>query len=45
LQSAVTGNVRPVAMTKLTALGLGDGLDFSVGGYGDDGSDRAELVR
>jgi hypothetical protein len=25
--------------------GPGDGLDFSVGGYGDDGSDRADLVR
>ncbi|MEU1801685.1 haloacid dehalogenase-like hydrolase [Streptomyces sp. NPDC019937] len=45
VQSAVTGNLRPVAMTKLAALGLGDGLDFEVGGYGDDGSDRADLVR
>ncbi|WP_093786566.1 haloacid dehalogenase-like hydrolase [Actinacidiphila guanduensis] len=45
VQTAVTGNIRPIAMTKLTALRLGDGLDFSVGGYGDDGSDRAELVR
>ncbi|BBA96048.1 putative hydrolase [Actinacidiphila reveromycinica] len=45
VQSAVTGNIRPIAMAKLTALGLGDGLDFSVGGYGDDGSDRADLVR
>ncbi|MEU6173428.1 haloacid dehalogenase-like hydrolase [Streptantibioticus parmotrematis] len=44
-QTAVTGNIRPIAMTKLTALGLGDGLDFSVGGYGDRGSDRADLVR
>jgi phosphoglycolate phosphatase-like HAD superfamily hydrolase len=45
VQSAVTGNIRPIAMTKLTALGLGDDLDFAVGGYGDDGSDRADLVR
>ncbi|EFL21693.1 phosphoglycolate phosphatase [Streptomyces himastatinicus ATCC 53653] len=45
VQSAVTGNLRPIAITKLAALGLGDGLDFSVGGYGDDGSDRADLVR
>lgn len=45
VQSPVTGNIRPVATAKLTALGLGDGLDFSVGGYGDDGSDRADLVR
>lgn len=45
VQSAVTGNLRPIAITKLAALGLGDGLDFEVGGYGDDGSDRADLVR
>ncbi|MFD7500385.1 haloacid dehalogenase-like hydrolase [Streptomyces sp. NPDC059850] len=45
VQSAVTGNLRPVAITKLAALGLGDGLDFAVGGYGDDGSDRVDLVR
>ncbi|RNG24139.1 HAD family hydrolase [Streptomyces botrytidirepellens] len=45
VQSAVTGNLRPIAITKLAAVGLGDGLDFSVGGYGDDGSDRADLVR
>jgi phosphoglycolate phosphatase len=45
VQSAVTGNIRPIATAKLTALGLGDALDFTVGGYGDDGSDRADLVR
>ncbi|MGR3939469.1 hypothetical protein [Streptomyces sp. BRA346] len=45
VQSAVTGNLRPIAITKLAALGLGDGLDFSVGGYGDDRNDRADLVR
>ncbi|WEH33089.1 haloacid dehalogenase-like hydrolase [Streptomyces sp. AM 4-1-1] len=45
VQSAVTGNIRPIALTKLTALAVGDGLDFAVGGYGDDGSDRADLVR
>jgi phosphoglycolate phosphatase len=45
VQSAVTGNIRPIAMTKLAALSLGDGLDFAVGGYGDEGSDRADLVR
>lgn len=45
VQSAVTGNIRPVAMAKLGALGLGDGIDFAVGGYGDDSSDRADLVR
>ncbi|MFI0774054.1 haloacid dehalogenase-like hydrolase [Streptomyces sp. NPDC021212] len=45
VQSAVTGNLLPVAVAKLATLGLGEGLDFEVGGYGDDGSDRAELVR
>lgn len=45
VQSAVTGNLRPVATTKLTAVGLGEGLDLTVGGYGDDGGDRADLVR
>ncbi len=45
LQSAVTGNIRSIAETKLTALNLTDNLDFAVGGYGDDGTDRADLVR
>jgi phosphoglycolate phosphatase len=45
VQSAVTGNIRPIAVTKLVTLGVGDDLDFEVGGYGDDGSDRADLVR
>ncbi|MFI0940433.1 HAD family hydrolase [Streptomyces sp. NPDC021020] len=45
VQSAVTGNIRPIAVIKLGAFGLGDALDFTVGGYGDDGSDRADLVR
>ncbi|WP_435173727.1 HAD family hydrolase [Actinacidiphila sp. bgisy145] len=45
VQTAVTGNIRRIAEAKLAALGLGDGLDLSVGGYGDDGSDRADLVR
>lgn len=45
VQSLVTGNIRPIATTKLRALGLADDLDFTVGGYGNDGSDRADLVR
>lgn len=45
VQSVVTGNIRPVAVAKLAAFGLDGLLDLSVGGYGDDGSDRAELVR
>lgn len=45
VQSAVTGNIRPLADVKLHAFDLADGLDLDVGGYGDDGSDRAVLVR
>lgn len=45
VQSVVTGNIRPIAMTKLSAFELADGIDLEVGGYGDDGSDRAALVR
>ena len=45
VQSVVTGNIKSIAMTKLKAFGLNAPIDFEVGGYGDDGSDRAELVR
>lgn len=44
-QSVLTGNIRPLAEVKLTALGLRDGLDLCIGAYGDDHEDRAELVR
>lgn len=45
VQSVVTGNIRSIAVTKLEAFGLQEHIDFEIGGYGDDGSDRAELVR
>lgn len=45
VQSVVTGNTREIAKEKLSALGLDGELDLEVGGYGDDASDRAELVR
>lgn len=45
VQSVVTGNLRPVAEAKLAAFGLQAGIDFEVGGYGDHGTDRADLVR
>ncbi|MEY9861536.1 phosphoglycolate phosphatase [Catenulispora sp. GAS73] len=45
VQSVVTGNIRSIALTKLEAFGLHQHIDFAIGGYGDDGSDRAELVR
>lgn len=44
-QSVVTGNIRPIAEVKLGAFELADSLDLEIGGYGDDGSDRAVLVR
>jgi phosphoglycolate phosphatase len=44
VQSLLTGNIRPNAMMKVTALNLGAGLDFAVGAYGSDSEDRAELV-
>ena len=43
-QSVLTGNVRPLAEVKLTAVGLRHPLDFCIGAYGDDHEIRAELV-
>jgi phosphoglycolate phosphatase-like HAD superfamily hydrolase len=46
VQSLVTGNIQSIAKVKLEAFELcGGSLDLEIGGYGDDGSDRAELVR
>ncbi|HEU5356806.1 MAG TPA: haloacid dehalogenase-like hydrolase [Actinocrinis sp.] len=45
VQSLVTGNIPALAAMKLEAFGLEGFIDFEVGGYGDDGSDRAILVR
>ncbi|WP_206619511.1 HAD hydrolase-like protein [Streptomyces hoynatensis] len=44
-QSVVTGNIRSIAKVKLGAFDLAHLLDLEVGGYGDEGSDRADLVR
>jgi len=44
-QSVLTGNIRPVAEVKLSALGLRDPLDLCIGAYGDDHEVRAELVQ
>jgi phosphoglycolate phosphatase-like HAD superfamily hydrolase len=44
-QSVVTGNARAIAKIKLEALDLAEHIDFEVGGYGEDGADRAVLVR
>jgi phosphoglycolate phosphatase-like HAD superfamily hydrolase len=45
VQTLVTGNLRPIARTKLAACDLTAHLDLAVGGYGDDSADRADLVR
>lgn len=45
VQTLVTGNLRPIARAKLAACDLTAHLDLSVGGYGADGTDRADLVR
>lgn len=44
LQSVLTGNMEPIAISKLTIFELADYVDFSVGAYGLDHADRAELV-
>jgi phosphoglycolate phosphatase len=43
-QSVLTGNIRELAVRKLTPFGFGDYLDFEVGAYGEDALDRAALV-
>jgi phosphoglycolate phosphatase-like HAD superfamily hydrolase len=44
VQSVLTGNMEPVAITKLTVFELTEYVDLSVGAYGLDHFDRAELV-
>jgi phosphoglycolate phosphatase len=44
VQTVLTGNLRAVAITKLRAFGLDEHIDFSIGAFGDDDSDRAKLV-
>lgn len=45
VQTAATGNVRPVAEIKLQVFGLDRHVDFPVGGYGEDAEVRADMVR
>ena len=45
VQTVVTGNIKPIAMTKLEVFDLAKGLDFEVGGYGSDGDTRPPLIR
>lgn len=44
-QSAVTGNVRPVAEIKLGAFGLDSYVDWDAGAYGEDADLRPDLVK
>ncbi len=44
VQSVLTGNIRPNAVTKLSVFGLDGYLDFEAGGYGSDDEVRANLV-
>jgi phosphoglycolate phosphatase-like HAD superfamily hydrolase len=43
-QSVLTGNLREVARIKLEVFGLDAHLDLASGAYGEDHTDRAELV-
>ncbi|HEU0087871.1 MAG TPA: haloacid dehalogenase-like hydrolase [Pseudonocardiaceae bacterium] len=45
VQSVVTGNLKPVAVTKLEVFELAEYFDFEVGGYGSDGDTRPPLIR
>ncbi|WP_327066917.1 HAD family hydrolase [Kitasatospora sp. NBC_01302] len=45
VQTAATGNVRPVAEIKLETFGLDAHMDFEVGGYGEDAEVRADMIR
>jgi phosphoglycolate phosphatase-like HAD superfamily hydrolase len=45
IQSVLTGNLRPIAVCKLTAFDLHTFVDFEVGAYGCDDTDRPPLVR
>ena len=44
VQSVLSGNIKPNAVTKLSAFGLEGFIDFEVGGYGSDDEIRANLV-
>jgi phosphoglycolate phosphatase len=44
VQSVLTGNFKPVAITKLVTFGLDAHIDFDVGAYGSDDPVRSKLV-
>jgi phosphoglycolate phosphatase-like HAD superfamily hydrolase len=45
VQTVVTGNIQPTAVTKLDVFDLLEYLDVEIGGYGSDDRVRATLVR
>lgn len=45
VQTVVTGNLEPIARTKLEVFELAEHLDFESGGYGSDGDTRPPLIR
>lgn len=44
VQTLVTGNLKANARLKLDAFGLGAGIEFDLGAFGDDDADRCKLV-
>ena len=44
VQSVLSGNIRPNAVTKLSVFGLDTFMDFEAGGYGSDDEARHKLV-
>lgn len=45
VQAVVTGNIKPIAVTKLDVFDLTEHIDFEVGGYGADGDTRQPLIQ
>jgi phosphoglycolate phosphatase len=45
VQTVVTGNIKPIAVTKLEVFQLSKHMDLEVGGYGSDGDTRPPLIR
>jgi phosphoglycolate phosphatase len=44
IQSVLSGNIKPNALTKLLVFRLDEYIDFEVGGYGSDDDVRSNLV-
>ncbi len=45
VQTVVTGNIKPIAVTKLEVFDLSEHLDVEIGGYGSDADTRPPLIR